>query len=439
MQAPPPPLLDGAEDDEDDLVAVLLVSLLSDNHTVREERAAASYARSLIRSQYRASLPERVGSFIDTEFKCIFRMTPAAMEALRNQLYPFLAVRLSQANIEARSKGNRRPLTVDEKVCLGLMFGGGVTLGGLLFGFHVSKTAIYHNFWQFVSAVIKSNVGEIRFPSTLKELQDASDAFQQTRCNHTSMYGCIGAGDGLGVRIQMPSKSESRNAIAFMNRKGFASVNVQGVASAGGKCIMLSINTPGSAHDSTAWEMSVQGPRFEAAPVVDPRTRRVFWLALDDAYGAGINKLCPWPGTGLITRAVFKDAFNYFLSGGNRNVVERLFGQVYQRWGILWRPIRFPLWKVPFIVQSLFQLHNFLKDFENNDLPTSGPGGMRADETRRPDYGQEGFDDVQYRQADLQMEDPELPRVRPGQCPVREEITQELEALGVARPNDGSR
>jgi len=213
---PPLPPFYGVQN-EDDLVAVLLTAIMLDLDE-RSERAAQSYARGKVRATFRTLLPTRLGSFIDTEFVCIFRMKAAAMECLRQTLYPYLKPRLSEANIAGRMDGNRRVLSVDENFCLGLMYCGGVTMSGILWGFGIGKTAIRDNFWSFICAVIHSKVGEIRFPTTQAELQAAADAMLRNRCNHSLFYGCIGAGDGLGVRIKVPKLSETANPMAFMNR-----------------------------------------------------------------------------------------------------------------------------------------------------------------------------------------------------------------------------
>jgi hypothetical protein len=60
-----------------------------------------------------------------------------------HDLYPFLRPHLTDAQIEARAEGNRRPLSVDEKVGIGLMTSGGCTLGGILQGFNIGKTCVH--------------------------------------------------------------------------------------------------------------------------------------------------------------------------------------------------------------------------------------------------------------------------------------------------------
>jgi hypothetical protein len=243
------------------------------------------------------------------------------MEELRQVLFPALNPLLSAENMRGRDKSNRRPLTVDEKVCIGLMTMGGCTIGSNIFGFHVSRSTVYNVVWQFVAAVATSSVGEIKFPDTIEELQRESDKFKNTHCNHPAFDGCVAAGDGLAVRIRLFSKREHPSPLLFINRKGFASINVQGFANASAQCIYLSATSPGSTHDETAFQKTALSTKWKQWKLIDPRTGKYFWIALDDAYGVDVNRVCPWPGTGLATRDPHKDAFNYFFSDGHQLLI----------------------------------------------------------------------------------------------------------------------
>jgi hypothetical protein len=134
-----------------------------------EERAQESYVRGRIRAHFRAMHMDRYSAFLDAEFIIIFRMSRRSMEQLRHELYPFLRVHLTEAQIEGRAHGNRRPLTVDEKLAIGLMTAGGCPLSGILWGFHLGRSCAYLHIIKFFEAVVLSRVGEIKFPSTLRE------------------------------------------------------------------------------------------------------------------------------------------------------------------------------------------------------------------------------------------------------------------------------
>ena len=140
-------------------------------------------------------------------------------------------------------------------------------------------------------------------------------------------------------------------------------------------------------------------------------------------------------------RDMYKDAFNHYFEAGNHNVIERLWGQVYQRWGICWHPIMFPLRKCPIVITALFRLHNFLKDFEEEErgvlAVNSGLGHHREGEPFRSILEPYGYDHNWHPQHTCAIEEVAHPRVRPGQCPIREQITRALDLHCLAHPNTG--
>lgn len=379
-----------------------------------------------------------------TEFVTVFRMPPHAMEELRNMLYPFLKPHLSEANIAGRQNSNRRPLTVDEKVALGLMGAGGCTLGGLMWGFGIGHTCVENTLFDFFRAVVESDVGSIEFPTTEPELREMADQFLQNENNLPALFiGHVAAGDGYALRIRMPGKHECENPMAYRNRKGFAAINVQSLADAVPKCRMLQAEATGSSHDRSAWELTKLSKRWENEIRIKYRnTERYYYLSFDDAYGCGATFVGPWAGTGLAMRAPYKDSFNYYLNKGYHNLIERLWGQVYQRFGMLWRPLMFPLRKCPIVITALFQLHNFLKDINaSNDLylpaVNTGPGRHRENEPFRSFQEPNGYDHNLHPQQECWLEEVAIPRVRRGQCPIREQITNSLEEANIVRPNTG--
>jgi hypothetical protein len=57
-----------------------------------------------------------------------------------------------------------------------------------------------------------------------------------------------------------------------------------------------------------------------------------------------------------------RDAFNFMLSQ-QRQAVERTFGLLYSRWGILWRPLRVKFDNLSLLLHTLCRLHNYcMKD-----------------------------------------------------------------------------
>jgi hypothetical protein len=314
-------------------------------------------------------------------------------------------------------------------------------------------------FLNFLVALARSSMGIIRYPTSTAELQRISDGFQAKTHGNSSLYynGCGGAGDGLAVRIKAISLQECNNPLAYINRKGFYSLNLQSINDSRMRLMYVNLETQGATHDSTAFfatEFSKQFLNANEDPPVD-RHGRPFWLALDDAYGQHNNRIVtPWPGRNLMTLAPYKDSFNYHLSGGYRNTAERTYGILIARFGIFWRPIDYDLKLIPFVVYSLCRLHNFLIDIgrHDDDQPVVATGlgyyGSRKNDKRRNGdaadaggYGRaSGYDSFVYHQRMVadDMMGLERSRYRPGEraATIRDTITANFEMLGIRRPAD---
>jgi hypothetical protein len=200
------------------------------------ERAENSYERCQARCAFRDTLLERRSSLLATDFKTVFQCSQSAMEQLRNELYPFLCPNLSEANVVGRCKSNRRPLSVDEKVMIGLMVAGGCPISGIIWGFGIGHACAEYTAFNFFKVVVQSNIGPIEFLWTAIELKELADGFLSQRANHPFSLGHIAALDGLAVHIKMPGIHECENPLAYVNRKGFPSLNVQGLADATRRC-----------------------------------------------------------------------------------------------------------------------------------------------------------------------------------------------------------
>ena len=77
-----------------------------------------------------------------------------------------------------------------------------------------------------------------------------------------NVVGCI---DCTHIRILSPSVSEE----AYVNRKGYHSINVQAVCDAEMKFVDLVARWPGSSHDSFIWRNSSLKRLFEQGYVAD--------------------------------------------------------------------------------------------------------------------------------------------------------------------------
>jgi hypothetical protein len=113
----------------------------------------------------------------------------------------------------------------------------------------------------------------------------------------------------------------------------------------------------GSTNDCTAWDNSLMKKRIEES-CLPPQ----YYFIGDDGFTCSNEFLTPWSGTGI---GVDKDSFNYHLSV-RRQVIERAFGILVRRWGILWRPLDVGLTKWSLIATVCAKLHNICVDM--NDI-----------------------------------------------------------------------
>jgi len=192
----------------------------------------------------------------------------------------------------------------------------------------------------------------IKFPSTDAELATQSELF--SRGQRDPLRGCVSAIDGLALRIQRPRVTDVPNAMAYWTRKGFFAIHVQAAVGADFKVQFLSAVMAGCSHDSTALATSGLAAVLGAYASLPEGSR----VAADDAYVAGLRVLTPWPGKNL---SWDKESFNYWHSS-SRMFAEQVFGQIVGRWGIFWRPLRFPLAVCSKILRVAVKMHNCLTD-----------------------------------------------------------------------------
>ena len=179
--------------------------------------------------------------------------------------------------------------------------------------------------------------------------------------------GTLYAGDGLVVEILQPSVSDLRGRpiSIFRNRKGIWGVVAQAFCDAYTRFAMFDIKWPGGTNDIVAYAMSTLYNLATSGFFSDWAT-----FVCDEAYSSiGGVHLTPFSIHQLKRAKASSDdstyfkmlAFNNVLSS-QRITIERAFGILIRRWGILWRPIEFELRKVAKKVRVCAMLHNICVD-----------------------------------------------------------------------------
>jgi hypothetical protein len=362
-------------------------------------------------------------------FKRTFRMSRSSFEMLCQKAAPFLQAKVPLKASIMREKSGNRLLTIFEKMAVTIRILAGGSYLDLVHGWDMAASEVYSAFHQGLKSILEG-LEELRFPlNDAYLLQARSEGFQRGKCSHEALRGCVMVIDGYAVRIQSPNCA---NPLTYVNRKGFYSLNVQAGCGSDMQFAFLSCKTAGSTHDAVAWAASGLADDWAKNASTDRLGRR-FWIGGDEAYPASANFVTPWPGRQLKEKSPYKDAFNYFYAAGYRNAIERAFGLMYQRWGILWRPIRFHLKATTSIIMALAKLHNFCIQEKEQELPwNTGPGSIRPTESVLISQTN-NIIVAQYPLPQSDCADVRLVSRARDSCEVRKEMTALLEETGQLR------
>jgi hypothetical protein len=263
-------------------------------------------------------------------------------------------------------------------------------------------------------------------------LQEIADGFA-SRAGLASdiITGCIGPWDGLNQAIRKPSKRDVPNPRDFFCRKGFNALNVQACCDAQLRFTGAHIDSPGSEPDGTCWAMSSTARRTEEAQargdLTDEDGQQKFYWFGDAAYRAMPYFVtpfgnCKFPDT--------KDAFDYYHSKV-RQTIERAFGVLVRRWGILWRDLACSLRNNVRIVAACMKLHNFcitqrlLRDSPPVGAGANGNGDDLPAQLLQYCLGAAGPYGANQRGRRRDRE----------RCPVRQQIPDALADAGYGRGN----
>ena len=218
---------------------------------------------------------------------------------------------------------------------------------------------------------INNVIDNIKVPVTNEEWRVESEKFRAVlTAKHGSMgdemlAGICGAGDGFVVPITEPVKAdlEGRPSKNYMNRKGFFALLVQAFCGAHTNFWYFKVGWPGATYkkqtdlhkNSTNRTLTVSIPNWVS-------------FVLDEAYSSvGGCHLTPFTCHQLQRAFLLPDrhkvlylkmrSFNHTLSS-QQITIERAFGQLVRRWGILWCANSSRLKNVSLMVQCCAKLHS---------------------------------------------------------------------------------
>lgn len=217
---------------------------------------------------------------------------------------------------------------------------------GVAHDFGVHHSTVSKTINSVADSIMKKVHLWIKFPSVLQEMEVArlewSDRFQ--------IPTVIGALDCTHVRIKKPTAFGDD----YINRKGFASLNVQVTCDSSEMITSVSAQWPGSVHDSRIWKQS-------SVYQIMSRFKGSFCLLGDSGYG-----ISPWLLTPFKKRDNREQEMFNVKHAKERVVIERVFGQLKQRFPLIGHKVKIALEKVPKIVVCCAVLHNISKHLQDN-------------------------------------------------------------------------
>ena len=252
----------------------------------------------------------------------------------------------------------------------------------------VSKTAFCSCCHRTISAINNCEELGYHFPNTPEELEEAAADFRKIS-SHGVIAGCVGALDGLLIKIETPSSKEVPNVRSFFSgHYHHMGLNIQACCDAHCRFVYFSAGHPGSTNDSIAHRHSPFPDMLEKLPL------RKYIIA-DNAYNATEHLITPFCGVNKNDKA--KDAFNYYLSQC-RIRIECTFGRLVNKFQIFKRPLRCSVHNSTRMVYAATRLHNWCINHGSEDLLTLKHS--EADLEGLPDKSTSNF-----HKADLQTQD----------------------------------
>jgi len=216
----------------------------------------------------------------------------------------------------------------------------------------ISKSQAFTNLHKVVEAINSCSALDIIFDKSEENLVELASGFQK-RSDHNIFKKCVGAIDGLAIKIKCPRKSEVLNqSHYFSGSKKFYCLNMQAVCDGHCKFSVVSCRHVGSTNDAISFESSSLKEINESLPFP------YHWVG-DAAYVGTEQMIVPYEGINLHIQCPPKDWFNFWQSQV-RITIERCFGIFIARWGIFWMCLLFNLRHSVAIVHACCRLHNFL-------------------------------------------------------------------------------
>lgn len=224
-------------------------------------------------------------------------------------------------------------------------------------GFACISQTIVSRCVQSISFVIATKMIDdfVHFPNSIEEIEELHAAMQK----HTDYPGAFGIVDASQIALAALLKEIE---FAFMNRKGFHSLNAQFIIDARMRFLNVNARYPGSTHDSLIWRSSLANSFLKSAADGMGSNWNYFLLG-DNGY-----PLQPWLLKPYDSPDSWEEIIYNIRHRKLRSLVERAIGLLKARFRCLLgeRKLHHDPLTSGYIIYACTVLHNFLIA---NDFP----------------------------------------------------------------------
>jgi hypothetical protein len=254
------------------------------------------------------------GGYTDEEFQASFRLDKETFGHVVDRLDSIIVTDEKMAWVG--SAGG--PINNTSRLAVTLRFFAGGSIHDIRRQYgDMGRSTFYFIVWQVTEALNKTIVPEqIYFPyNDPAQLETIAEGYRRRGKNISPFQHCVGALDGLIVRIQRPpskGKNRCRNSQGFYTRKKIFGYNLQAMCDSDYRFTFGSAQCAGSSHDSTAFYVTPLYQKITKGKLPFP-----YYIVADDAYEHSNSLLTPIPGRGLTPS---DDAYNYWLSSSRTHI-----------------------------------------------------------------------------------------------------------------------
>eukprot|EP00918_Siedleckia_nematoides_P006260 GHVU01013600.1.p1 GENE.GHVU01013600.1~~GHVU01013600.1.p1 ORF type:complete len:446 (+),score=19.66 GHVU01013600.1:210-1547(+) len=278
-------------------------------------------------------------------FDRYYRMPLDAFIRLRTLLEPFLLTDSVMAYVSCQ----REPIDVTLVLhCVIRWLAGGDHNDIRIIG-GISRASFYRALHAGLAALCLCPDLDYAFPYTREEINDAAAAWANLS-SHRVVLGCVGAMDGVLVRIRAPSRRETGHVRSYFSGHYHCyGVLVLAVCDHMCRFTHLAVASPGGGSDINAFRNGHIRRLTDRLPMGR-------FVVADNAYICTDTVVTPFSGSDATDPV--HDAFNYHVSQ-QRIRIEMAFGYMNTKWEILQKPLKVRLRNLGIVLNAISRVHNF--------------------------------------------------------------------------------